>query len=62
MELISKLFGLGIVVVASDMILAQAGRKDVAFFITLIGVAIGLGIAVKEISDLFNSVTQMFRF
>lgn len=62
MALLSKLFGLGIVVVVADMILAQAGRKDVAFFITLVGITIGLGIAVKEINKLFDIVTTMFGF
>lgn len=62
MLLLSRLFGLGIVVTVADMILAQAGRKDVAFFITLVGVAIGLGIAVGEINKLFDAVTTMFGF
>lgn len=62
MILITRLFGLGIVIAVTDMILAQAGRKDIAFFITLVGVAIGLGVVVTEINKLFNSVTTLFGF
>lgn len=60
-DLIAKIFGLGIVVTVADMVLAQAGRKDIAYGITLAAIALVLGVVVKQIYDLFENVSRLFK-
>ncbi|NNG67543.1 SpoIIIAC/SpoIIIAD family protein [Caldanaerobacter subterraneus] len=60
MEVIAKIFGLGIVVIVADKVLSEAGQKNLAFFVTLIGVVIGLAIVVPKIYQLFNDVRHLF--
>lgn len=62
MELIGKLFGLGVVIIVADKIVAEGGRKDIAFYITLAGVVIGLTMVIPKITRLFDTVTTMFNF
>lgn len=60
MLLIGKIFGIGVVVAVADMLLAQAGRKDIAFAVTIVGVCLGLGISVVKMAELFGMVTSTF--
>lgn len=60
MDLIGKIFGIGIVVCVSDMLLVQAGRKDIAFAVTIVGVVLVMTISSVQMFNLFKSVTTMF--
>lgn len=62
MDIIVKLFGLGIIVIAAGMILEQCNRKELALAVNLLGVALALALVIPEVSDLFRSVTTMFNF
>lgn len=62
MEIIMRLFGLGIIIVISNMVLEQSGRKEISFSINLVGLVLALAIVVPEISSLFRDVTTMFNF
>lgn len=62
MDVIAKLFGLGITVAVADIVLAQAGRKDIAYFVTIAGVGAGLIIILPEIDNLFKTTSNLFRF
>lgn len=62
MELIGKIFGLGIIIAVTDIILAEAGRKDIAFVLTLAGITIAMVMVVFKINEFFNTVTTMFGF
>lgn len=60
MALIGSLFGLGIVVFVADRILASAGRSDIAFYITLSGVIIGLFMIVPKLLGVFEATARTF--
>ena len=62
MDIIGKLFGIGIVIVISNMVLEQSGRKEISFSINLVGLVLALALVIPKISDLFRSVTTMFNF
>lgn len=60
MSLIVKIFGIGIIVVVADMLLAQAGKKHIAFGVAFAGVILVLALLVPEISKLFDTVVNTF--
>lgn len=62
MDIIIRLFGLGIVIVISNMVLEQSGRKEISFAINLVGLVLALALVIPEISTLFRNVTSMFNF
>lgn len=62
MDIIIRLFGLGIIIVISNMVLEQSGRKEISFSINLVGLVLALALVIPEISNLFRDVTTMFNF
>jgi stage III sporulation protein AC len=60
MDIIARLFGLGIIIVVADRVLSESGQKNIAFFVTLAGVVIGLAMVVPKIYELFNTVQNTF--
>ncbi|AFK94350.1 MULTISPECIES: SpoIIIAC/SpoIIIAD family protein [Thermoanaerobacterium] len=60
MDIIARLFGLGIIIVVADRVLSEAGQKNIAFFVTLAGVVIGLAMVVPKIYELFTTVQNTF--
>ena len=59
--LILKVAGVGILISVLNMILDKVDRKDWVTLTTLVGIVIVLGLVIKEISDLFNTVRTMFQ-
>ena len=59
--LILKVAGVGILISVLNMILDKVDRKDWVTLTTLVGIVIVLGLAITEISDLFNTVRTMFQ-
>ncbi|MFW5962251.1 MAG: SpoIIIAC/SpoIIIAD family protein [bacterium] len=62
MEVIIKLAGLGIILAIMNVILNQAGKGEYAQILTLVGVAIGLGVAVTQINKLLMELQSIFTF
>ena len=62
MEIIIRLFGLGIIIVITNMVLEQSGRKEISFSINLVGLVLALALVIPEINNLFRDVTTMFGF
>ena len=59
-EIIFKIAGIGIVVAIIAQVLKQAGKDEIAMLTTLAGLVIVLFIIVDMISELFNSVQNIF--
>lgn len=62
MDIIIRLFGLGILIVVANMILEQSGRKEISFSINLVGIVVALALVIPEVGKLFRNVTTMFNF
>ncbi|HAE91433.1 MULTISPECIES: stage III sporulation protein AC [Tissierella] len=60
-DLIFKIAGLGVVIAALNIVLDKSGKEEYAFFTTLLGVVIVLGIVINLISKLFDNVKVLFR-
>lgn len=59
-DLLFKIAGIGILVAVLNQILNKAGREDQAMMITITGLIIVLMLVVDKISELFNSVRNIF--
>lgn len=59
-DLLFKIAGIGILVAVLNQVLNKAGREDQAMMITITGLIIVLMLVVDKISDLFNSVRNIF--
>jgi len=58
--LILKIAGIGILVSVTHQILARYGREEQATMVAVAGVILVLFILVEEMSDLFNTVRDIF--
>lgn len=58
---IYKIAGVGILISVLNMVLKQAGKDEQAQMLTLAGVVIVLMMVIQLISDLFESVSTIFR-
>lgn len=59
-DLIFKIASVGIFLSVLQTVLAKAGKEDYATLANLLGVVIILGIVLKEIGTLFDTVKTMF--
>ncbi len=59
-DLLFKIAAIGILVAVLHQVLVRAGREDQAMMTTLAGVIIVLSIVIKEISNLFSTVRNLF--
>ena len=59
-DLLFKIAAIGILVAVLHQVLVRAGREDQAMMTTLAGVIIVLTIIIKEISNLFTTVSTIF--
>jgi uncharacterized membrane protein len=59
-EDIAKLFGLGIVGVIGDIVLTNAGKKDVAFYLDIIVLVLGGLIVVPRVYRFFTMTISTF--
>jgi stage III sporulation protein AC len=60
MELPAKIFAIGILLCVTDIILSKSGKNDVAFWLSLAGLALIMAMVVPQISQLFKNVLTMF--
>ena len=61
-DLIFKIAALGIIVAILNSLLKQSGRDEQALMVTLAGLVVVLVIMAKEISSLFETLKNVFRF
>ena len=61
-EIILRIAAIGILVSVVNQILSRSGRDEYATMSTLAGITIVLLMVVKEIANLFDTVTTMFQF
>lgn len=59
-DLIFKIAAVGILVAVLNILLSRSGRDEQALMVTLAGLVCVLVIVVREISDLFHLIQQLF--
>ena len=61
-ELIFKIAAIGILVAVLNMLLCRSGRDDQALLVSIAGLVIVLVVVVREISELFDLIRELFGF
>ncbi len=59
-DLIFKIAAVGILVAVLNILLSRSGRAEQALMVTLAGLVCALVIVLREISELFRLVRQLF--
>lgn len=59
-DLIFKIAAIGILVSVLNQVLTRSGRDEMATMTTLVALVVVLMIVVREISDLFDFVKELF--
>lgn len=60
-DLLFKIASIGILTAVLHTVLAKSGKEEFGFLATLFGVVIVLGVVLKYISQLFDSIKTLFR-
>ena len=61
-DLIFKIAAVGILVAVLNILLTRSGREDEALMTSITGLVVVLVIVVKEISELFDLIRDLFGF
>ena len=61
-DLIFKIAAVGILVAVLNILLTRSGREDQALMTSITGLVVVLVIVVKEISELFDLIRDLFVF
>ena len=61
-DLIFKIAAIGIIVAVLNQLLVRSGREEQALMTTLAGLVVVLMQLVREISELFSLIKQLFGF
>lgn len=61
-DLIFKIAAIGILVAVLNMLLCRSGRDDQALLVSITGLVVVLVIVVREISELFELIRELFGF
>ena len=61
-DLIYKIAAVGILVAVLNMLLSRAGRDEQALLMTIAGLVVVLIVIVREISELFELIRDLFGF
>ncbi len=59
-DLIFKIAAIGIVVAVLNQLLIRSGREEQAMLTTLAGLIVVLTIVLQEVSQLFNTIKDLF--
>lgn len=59
-DLIFKIAAVGILVAVLNILLSRSGREEQALMVTLAGLVCVLVLVVREISDLFALIKELF--
>lgn len=62
MDIILKIAAIGILTAVVNQVLKYSGKDEIATLTTLAGVVIVLLMVIDMISELFQTVQQLFRF
>ena len=60
MDLIFRVAAIGIIVAVLNMLLVRAGRDDQAMMTTIAGLIVVLLVVIQEISNLFDTIKNLF--
>lgn len=60
LDLIFKIAGIGIIVAVLNILLKKSERDEQALMVTIAGLIAVLGIVIKEISELFDTIKTLF--
>jgi stage III sporulation protein AC len=60
-EVLFKIAGVGILVAILAIVLRKMDKEEMAQLMTLVGVVVVLGMVIRMITDLFQTVRVMFR-
>ena len=61
-DIIFKIGAIGIIITVISQILKKSDRDDIATLVALAGLIIVLSLVINMISDLFESIKQIFYF
>ena len=61
-DLIFQIAGVGIIVAVLNQLLTRAGREEQALLTTIAGLVVVLFMVVGQISELFDTIKQIFNF
>ena len=61
-DIIFKIAGIGIIITVITQILKKSDRDDIATLVSLAGLVIVLSLVINMISNLFNSIKDIFYF
>ncbi|MBE6734342.1 MAG: stage III sporulation protein AC [Ruminococcaceae bacterium] len=61
-DMIFKIAAVGIIVAVLNQLLTRSGREDQALLTTIAGLIVALMMIINEISDLFDTIKQVFGF
>lgn len=61
-DLIFKIAAIGIMVAVLNLLLQRSGRDDQALMVSLAGLVVVLMVLVREISELFALIRELFDF
>ncbi len=61
-DMIFKIAAVGIIVAVLNQLLIRSGREDQALLTTIAGLVVALMMIISEISDLFDTIKQVFGF
>lgn len=59
-DLIFKIAAIGIIVAVLNQVLIRSGREEQAMMTTLAGLIVVLMMVITQISDLFDTIKQLF--
>lgn len=62
MELVIKIAAVGVIVAVLQQILSRSGRDDYAMIMVLAGIVTAVAMLLREVSDVFDSVSSFFSF
>ncbi len=61
-DMIFKIAAVGIIVAVLNQLLTRSGREDQALLTTIAGLIVALMMIIYEISDLFETIKDVFGF
>ncbi|MDO5124423.1 MAG: stage III sporulation protein AC [Eubacteriales bacterium] len=61
-DMIFKIAAVGIIVAVLNQLLIRSGREDQALLTTIAGLVVALMMIIGEISDLFDTIKDVFGF
>lgn len=61
-DLIFKIAAIGIIVAVLNLVLSRSGRDDQALMVSLAALVVVLMVLVREISELFTLMRELFEF